>query len=375
MKDLSNILSKKCIDFLNKVLNKKMTLNEIEMNTKTYDFSELLSFSDEITASLETDEEKSKVEDLFVLISSHLDDDITVENDYDDENFVNNFYEFTKKSSNNIVSLSQYINELGRYPLFTADEEAILTKKYYYTKDEETKNNLIIHNLRLVISIAKKYSNRGLELLDLIQEGSIGLIKAIERFNPNKGYRLSTYATWWIRQSITRALADKSRDIRLPVHVVESINKLIWFKKKWLTTHDNEPDDDIILENLQWKKEKLSDINTIIQSEHTVSLNYKIGEKEESELGDFIVSDEQNIEEIVDETITKEQIQKALLTLSDREKKVLELRSGINTDHAMTLEEVGQIFGVTRERIRQIEAKALRKLRHPTRSKMLKHLL
>ncbi len=266
-----------------------------------------------------------------------------------------------------------YLKEIGKVPLLTAEEEIELAKRME-NGDEDAKKRLAEANLRLVVSIAKRYVGRGMLFLDLIQEGNLGLIKAVEKFDYNKGFKFSTYATWWIRQAITRAIADQARTIRIPVHMVETINKLVRVSRQLLQELGREPTPEEIAERMEIPVERVREILKI--SQEPVSLETPIGEEEDSHLGDFIQDD--NVPVPADAaafTLLKEQLVEVLGTLTEREQKVLRLRFGLDDGRARTLEEVGKEFNVTRERIRQIEAKALRKLRHPSRSRKLKDYL
>lgn len=266
-----------------------------------------------------------------------------------------------------------YLKEIGRVPLLTPEEEIELAKRME-NGDEEAKRRLAEANLRLVVSIAKRYVGRGMLFLDLIQEGNLGLIKAVEKFDYRKGYKFSTYATWWIRQAITRAIADQARTIRIPVHMVETINKLIRVSRQLLQELGREPTPEEIAKEMNISEDKVREIMKIAQE--PVSLETPIGEEEDSHLGDFIEDQEAKAPaEEASFTLLREQLDEVLKTLTDREQRVLRLRFGLDDGRARTLEEVGQKFGVTRERIRQIEAKTLRKLRHPSRSKKLKDYL
>ena len=266
-----------------------------------------------------------------------------------------------------------YLKEIGKVPLLTADEEIELAKRME-KGDEEAKKRLCEANLRLVVSIAKRYVGRGMLFLDLIQEGNLGLIKAVDKFDYTKGYKFSTYATWWIRQAITRSIADQARTIRIPVHMVETINKLIRVSRQLLQTYGREPTPEEIAQEMGLSVDKVREIQKIAQE--PVSLETPIGEEEDSHLGDFIPDEDVPAPaEAAAFSMLKEQLVEVLDTLTEREQKVLKLRFGLEDGRARTLEEVGKEFEVTRERIRQIEAKALRKLRHPSRSKKLKDYL
>ena len=266
-----------------------------------------------------------------------------------------------------------YLKEIGKVPLLSAAEEIEIAKRMA-DGDQDAKKQLAEANLRLVVSVAKRYVGRGMLFLDLIQEGNLGLIKAVEKFDYHKGYKFSTYATWWIRQAITRAIADQARTIRIPVHMVETINKLIRVNRQLLQEYGREPRPDEIAREMGISEEKVREIIKVAQE--PVSLETPIGEEEDSHLGDFIPDDDAPAPaEVAAFTLLKEQLMEVLDTLTPREEKVLRLRFGLDDGKARTLEEVGREFNVTRERIRQIEAKALRKLRHPSRSKKLKDFL
>ena len=266
-----------------------------------------------------------------------------------------------------------YLKEIGKVPLLSAEEEIELAQRME-KGDEDAKKRLAEANLRLVVSIAKRYVGRGMLFLDLIQEGNLGLIKAVEKFDYRKGYKFSTYATWWIRQAITRAIADQARTIRIPVHMVETINKLIRVSRQLLQELGREPTPEEIAAEMNMPVERVREILKI--SQEPVSLETPIGEEEDSHLGDFIQDDQVPVPaDAAAFTLLKEQLVEVLGTLTDREQKVLRLRFGLDDGRARTLEEVGKEFNVTRERIRQIEAKALRKLRHPSRSRKLKDYL
>ncbi|MDD2352069.1 MAG: RNA polymerase sigma factor RpoD [Candidatus Caldatribacteriota bacterium] len=269
--------------------------------------------------------------------------------------------------------VKMYLKEIGQIKLLNADEEIELAKRME-AGDLEAKRILVQSNLRLVVSIAKRYVGRGMLFLDLIQEGNMGLIRAVEKFDYRRGYKFSTYATWWIRQAITRAIADQARTIRVPVHMVETINKLVRVSRYLLQELGREPTIEEIAERMELPLEKIKGI--IKTAQEPVSLESPIGKEDDSHLGDFIEDEDSPAPpKIASHTLLKEQLEGVLKTLTQREKRVLELRFGISDGHPHTLEEVGREFGVTRERIRQIEAKALRKLRHPSRSKKLRDYL
>jgi RNA polymerase primary sigma factor len=314
-----------------------------------------------------------------------IDEDADDSDDFDPDSDENgDGVSFKKKSDIDISEASakniptddpvkMYFKEIGKIPLLTADEERELAIRIEQG-DDEARKKLCEANLRLVVSIARRYLNRGLSFLDLIQEGNLGLMKAVEKFDYTKGYKFSTYATWWIRQAITRSIADQARTIRIPVHMVETINKLIRIQRQLLQEYGREPTNEEVAKEMGITVEKVREIKKV--SQDPVSLETPIGEEEDSHLGDFIADDD--IPSPVDAAayaMLQKQLREVLDTLSDREKKVLILRFGLDDGRPRTLEEVGKEFNVTRERIRQIEAKALRKLRHPSRSKKLKDYL
>jgi len=324
-------------------------------------------------------EEMDSVFDAFEEIGVDLlPDDFEEEPDLEDLKEVENLKldEITDTSFEGISvddPVRMYLREIGRIPLLTYDEELELAKKIL-EGDEDAKQKLAESNLRLVVSIAKKYVGRGMLFLDLIQEGNMGLIKAVEKFDYTKGFKFSTYATWWIRQAITRAIADQARTIRIPVHMVETINKLIRTSRHLLQQLGREPSPEEIAAEMEIPVEKVTEIQKIAQD--PVSLETPIGEEEDSHLGDFIQDEDSPApHDAASYTMLREQLEEVMNTLTPREAKVLKLRFGLEDGKSRTLEEVGKEFNVTRERIRQIEAKALRKLRHPSRSKKLKDFL
>ena len=324
-----------------------------------------------------------RMEQIFSFLESHNVDILTItEEDDDEELLLEDLEEDVDVDKIDIsvpdgVSIEDpvrmYLKEIGKVPLLSAEEEIELAKRME-EGDEQAKQKLAEANLRLVVSIAKRYVGRGMLFLDLIQEGNLGLIKAVEKFDYRKGYKFSTYATWWIRQAITRAIADQARTIRIPVHMVETINKLIRVSRQLLQELGREPQPEEIAEVMDIPVERVREILKI--SQEPVSLETPIGEEEDSHLGDFIPDDNMPVPaDAAAFTLLKEQLVEVLDTLTEREKKVLTLRFGLEDGRARTLEEVGKEFNVTRERIRQIEAKALRKLRHPSRSRKLKDYL
>jgi len=336
---------------------------EEEMYDKVYETLEQNSI--DVLRIQEIEEEE--VEDEDMLLADE--DDMEIDMDMDMDNL-----DLSVPDGVSIEDpVRMYLKEIGKVPLLSAEEEIELAKRMEQG-DEEAKQRLSEANLRLVVSIAKRYVGRGMLFLDLIQEGNLGLIKAVEKFDYTKGYKFSTYATWWIRQAITRAIADQARTIRIPVHMVETINKLIRVSRQLLQELGREPTTEEIAKEMKLPEERVREILKI--SQEPVSLETPIGEEEDSHLGDFIQDD--NVPVPADAaafTLLKEQLVEVLSTLTEREQKVLRLRFGLDDGRARTLEEVGKEFNVTRERIRQIEAKALRKLRHPSRSRKLRDYL
>ncbi len=317
--------------------------------------------------------ESNNIDVLRITEGDDSDEDILLEVDDDDDIEVEKIDLSVPDGVSIEDPVRMYLKEIGKVPLLSAEEEIELAKRMELG-DEEAKKRLAEANLRLVVSIAKRYVGRGMLFLDLIQEGNLGLIKAVEKFDYRKGYKFSTYATWWIRQAITRAIADQARTIRIPVHMVETINKLIRVSRQLLQELGREPSPEEIAAEMNMPVERVREILKI--SQEPVSLETPIGEEEDSHLGDFIQDD--NVPVPADAaafTLLKEQLEEVLGTLTEREQKVLTLRFGLEDGRARTLEEVGKEFNVTRERIRQIEAKALRKLRHPSRSRKLKDYL
>ncbi|MFV9511040.1 RNA polymerase sigma factor RpoD [Tepidibacillus sp. LV47] len=311
------------------------------------------------------------------IVNEDQDDPLILDDDLEKISETDEDYDFDDLSIPPGVKINDpvrmYLKEIGRVPLLSAEEEIELAKRIEQG-DEEAKRRLTEANLRLVVSIAKRYVGRGMLFLDLIQEGNMGLIKAVEKFDYRKGYKFSTYATWWIRQAITRAIADQARTIRIPVHMVETINKLIRVSRQLLQELGREPTPEEIAEEMNLSVEKVREIMKIAQE--PVSLETPIGEEDDSHLGDFIEDqDALAPSDAAAYELLKEQLEDVLDTLTEREENVLRLRFGLDDGRTRTLEEVGKVFGVTRERIRQIEAKALRKLRHPSRSKRLKDFL
>ncbi len=312
------------------------------------------------------------LDDLYnTLNENHI--DVISENEEGDEDPSTTSNELLTKDLTINDPVRMYLKEIGQIKLLTTEEELELADRITQG-DEEAKATLAEANLRLVVSIAKRYVGRGMLFLDLIQEGNIGLMKAVEKFDVTKGYKFSTYATWWIRQAITRAIADQARTIRVPVHMVETINKLARVERQLTLELNREPTEEELAKKMGTSVDKIRDIYKI--SQEPVSLEIPIGEEDDSHLGDFI-PDETNMspEDFAVNELLKDEISEVLLTLTEREEKVIRLRFGLEDGRPRTLEEVGQLFGVTRERIRQIEAKALRKLRHPSRSRKLKDYL
>ena len=341
----------------------------------------VLEYQEIITSFADSEFEADKVEKVFDFLEANNVDVKVSEDDQEDEVIIDSEDDIDIEKIDLTVPdgvsiedpVRMYLKEIGKVPLLNAEEEINLAKRME-NGDLEAKKRLAEANLRLVVSIAKRYVGRGMLFLDLIQEGNLGLIKAVEKFDYSKGYKFSTYATWWIRQAITRAIADQARTIRIPVHMVETINKLLRVSRQLLQELGREPLPEEIAKEMDIPVERVREIQKI--SQEPVSLETPIGEEEDSHLGDFIQDD--NVPVPADEaafTLLKEQLVEVLSTLTEREQKVLRLRFGLDDGRARTLEEVGREFNVTRERIRQIEAKALRKLRHPSRSRKLKDYL
>ena len=356
----------------------KELLNAAKKKKNVLEYQEISDFFNDMTLEEEQFDriletlEQNNVDVLRITDDDDVDDEeiiLTEEDEVDVENI-----DLSVPDGISIEDpVRMYLKEIGKVPLLSAEEEIELAKKMEMG-DQEAKKRLAEANLRLVVSIAKRYVGRGMLFLDLIQEGNLGLIKAVEKFDYRKGYKFSTYATWWIRQAITRAIADQARTIRIPVHMVETINKLIRVSRQLLQELGREPTPEEIAEQMNMPVERVREILKI--SQEPVSLETPIGEEEDSHLGDFIQDD--NVPVPADAaafTLLKEQLVEVLGTLTEREQKVLRLRFGLDDGRARTLEEVGKEFNVTRERIRQIEAKALRKLRHPSRSRKLKDYL
>ena len=341
----------------------------------------VLEYQEIITSFTDSEFDADKVEKVFDFLEANNVDVKVSEDDQEDEAIIDSEDDIDIEKIDLTVPdgvsiedpVRMYLKEIGKVPLLNAEEEINLAKRME-NGDLEAKKRLAEANLRLVVSIAKRYVGRGMLFLDLIQEGNLGLIKAVEKFDYSKGYKFSTYATWWIRQAITRAIADQARTIRIPVHMVETINKLLRVSRQLLQELGREPLPEEIAKEMDIPVERVREIQKI--SQEPVSLETPIGEEEDSHLGDFIQDD--NVPVPADEaafTLLKEQLVEVLSTLTEREQKVLRLRFGLDDGRARTLEEVGREFNVTRERIRQIEAKALRKLRHPSRSRKLKDYL
>lgn len=362
---------------------------DIEDGLDKYDLSEdeILSFYDALDAvqitivdSKSSDDEDIDLEKDLDIVSDDEDEDIDLDElrSFEEELSKEDKLEAIREKGKNKVVITDdpvrmYLKEIGRIPLLTYEEEVELAKRIE-AGDQKAKDQLAEANLRLVVSIAKRYVGRGMQFLDLIQEGNMGLIKAVDKFEHKKGFKFSTYATWWIRQAITRAIADQARTIRIPVHMVETINKLVRAQRQLVQELGRDPLPEEVAELMNMDVEKVREVQKIAQE--PVSLETPIGEEEDSHLGDFIPDEEiLSPSDAATNTMLREQLISVLDTLTDRERKVLALRFGLDDGRTRTLEEVGQAFDVTRERIRQIEAKALRKLKHPSRSKKLRDFL
>ncbi|WP_294984828.1 RNA polymerase sigma factor RpoD [uncultured Fenollaria sp.] len=362
---------------------------DIEDGLDKYDLSEdeILSFYDALDAvqitivdSKNSDDDEIDLEKDLDIVSDDEDEDIDLDElrSFEEELSKEDKLEAIREKGKNKVVITDdpvrmYLKEIGRIPLLTYEEEVELAKRIE-AGDQQAKDQLAEANLRLVVSIAKRYVGRGMQFLDLIQEGNMGLIKAVDKFEHKKGFKFSTYATWWIRQAITRAIADQARTIRIPVHMVETINKLVRAQRQLVQELGRDPLPEEVAELMNMDVEKVREVQKIAQE--PVSLETPIGEEEDSHLGDFIPDEEiLSPSDAATNTMLREQLISVLDTLTDRERKVLALRFGLDDGRTRTLEEVGQAFDVTRERIRQIEAKALRKLKHPSRSKKLRDFL
>lgn len=362
---------------------------DIEDGLDKYDLSEdeILSFYDALDAvqitivdSKNSDDDEIDLEKDLDIVSDDEDEDIDLDElrSFEEELSKEDKLEVIREKGKNKVVITDdpvrmYLKEIGRIPLLTYEEEVELAKRIE-AGDQRAKDQLAEANLRLVVSIAKRYVGRGMQFLDLIQEGNMGLIKAVDKFEHKKGFKFSTYATWWIRQAITRAIADQARTIRIPVHMVETINKLVRAQRQLVQELGRDPLPEEVAELMNMDVEKVREVQKIAQE--PVSLETPIGEEEDSHLGDFIPDEEiLSPSDAATNTMLREQLISVLDTLTDRERKVLALRFGLDDGRTRTLEEVGQAFDVTRERIRQIEAKALRKLKHPSRSKKLRDFL
>ncbi|MCX7883877.1 MAG: RNA polymerase sigma factor RpoD [Caloramator sp.] len=334
----------------------------------------ILTYKEIMDALEDVDLSPEQIEKVYEILESMNIEVINDEEDFNPEQILEEDLDLTLPEGISIDDpVRMYLKEIGKVPLLSAEEEIELAKRIEQG-DQEAKKKLAEANLRLVVSIAKRYVGRGMLFLDLIQEGNLGLLKAVEKFDFSKGFKFSTYATWWIRQAITRAIADQARTIRIPVHMVETINKLIRVSRTLLQELGREPTAEEIAKEMNMEVDKVREIMKIAQE--PVSLETPIGEEEDSHLGDFIPDEDAPAPaEAAAYTMLKEQLMDVLDTLTPREEKVLRLRFGLDDGRARTLEEVGKEFKVTRERIRQIEAKALRKLRHPSRSKKLKDYL
>ena len=362
---------------------------DIEDGLDKYDLSEdeILSFYDALDAvqitivdSKNSDDDEIDLEKDLDIVSDDEDEDIDLDElrSFEEELSKEDKLEAIREKGKNKVVITDdpvrmYLKEIGRIPLLTYEEEVELAKRIE-AGDQRAKDQLAEANLRLVVSIAKRYVGRGMQFLDLIQEGNMGLIKAVDKFEHKKGFKFSTYATWWIRQAITRAIADQARTIRIPVHMVDTINKLVRAQRQLVQELGRDPLPEEVAELMNMDVEKVREVQKIAQE--PVSLETPIGEEEDSHLGDFIPDEEiLSPSDAATNTMLREQLISVLDTLTDRERKVLALRFGLDDGRTRTLEEVGQAFDVTRERIRQIEAKALRKLKHPSRSKKLRDFL
>ena len=373
MKDVIEFISKENIDseYVTKIYDE---LDKAKVNLVLDDEDDEKDLQIEGKIKEELDDPDKKGEDSTRVTDLHIEPDLEDIDETEKDLLFQDMQDMSFVDNLNVDDpVKMFLKEIGKIRLLTYEEENILAERML-KGDKEAKKQLIESNLRLVVSIAKKYIGRGMNFLDLIQEGNLGLIKAVDKFDQSKGYKFSTYATWWIRQAITRAIADQARTIRIPVHMVETINKLIKTSRHLLQTLGREPTPEEIAKELEMPVEKVREILKVAQE--PISLETPVGEEDESNLGNFIPDDDApSPSEQAADTLLREHIEEVMQTLTPREAKVLKLRFGLEDGRMRTLEEVGKEFDVTRERIRQIEAKALRKLRHPSRSKKLKDFM
>ncbi len=375
MKDVIDFITKEDIDseFVTKIYD-ELDKAKVNLVLDDEDDEKDLIIEGKIKEEMEDSEQKEEENDTSPVADLDIEPDLEDIDESEKDILLKDMEDMSFVDNLNVDDpVKMFLKEIGKIRLLTFEEENILAERML-KGDKEAKKQLIESNLRLVVSIAKKYIGRGMNFLDLIQEGNLGLIKAVDKFDQSKGYKFSTYATWWIRQAITRAIADQARTIRIPVHMVETINKLIKTSRHLLQTLGREPTPEEIAAELEMPVEKVRDILKVAQE--PISLETPVGEEDESNLGNFIPDeDAPSPSEQAADTLLREHIEEVMQTLTPREAKVLKLRFGLEDGRMRTLEEVGREFDVTRERIRQIEAKALRKLRHPSRSKKLKDFM